>query len=91
MRLSDVGQKIAKYILSEIKKKHLVLPNRSLAKLLEQEGGCRVQSIGMAHDDYIQPILSENNIISRKCGTPVVMQLIKLLKIVATFTLLIMQ
>ena len=75
MRLSDVGQKVAKYILFEVQKKQLVLPTELSLKRLEEELGCRVQSIGMAHDDYIQPILKGNNIASRKCGKPVVMQL----------------
>lgn len=75
MLLSDVGQKVSKHILAEIRAKHLVLPMSVSLKILEEEIGCRVQSIGMAYEGYIKPILSENNIFSRKCGTPVVLQL----------------
>ncbi|MBI5450002.1 MAG: hypothetical protein HY940_01465 [Gammaproteobacteria bacterium] len=75
MRLSDAGQKVAKHILNEIKNKHLVLPTEVSLKRLEEECECRVQSIGMAHDDYIKPILLENNINTVKRGTPVVIYL----------------
>ncbi len=58
MRLSDTGQKVAKYILTEVEKKHLIIPTEISLKRLEEELGCRVQSIGMSHNDFIEPILS---------------------------------
>ena len=75
MRLSDTGKKAAEYILTEIKAKHIIIPDEISLKYLEEKTKCRVQSIGMSYNDYIKPILLANNIISTKCGSPVVLQL----------------
>jgi len=72
MRLSDCGHKVAESILFALKNKRIVLPTEVSLKFLEESSGCRVQSIGMSFNSYILPVLKENGVNVRKCGTPVV-------------------
>lgn len=74
-RLSDCGHDVVKHIRLALEKKHLVLPTEVSLKKLEELTGHRVQSIGLAFDDYIKPNLLELGIQARKCGTPVIIQL----------------
>ena len=77
-RLSDCGHDAVAAISHAIDKKRIVLPTELSLRKLEELTGHRVQSLGSAFDDYIKPNLRELGIESRKCGTPVVIQLKKL-------------
>jgi len=74
MRLSVVGIKVVKAILEMVDGGLVPHSPEIPLKYLEEVTGCRVQSIGMAFDDYIKKPLEEKGIKARKCGTPVVIQ-----------------
>jgi hypothetical protein len=75
MSLHDCSYEVVKHILDSINNKYITLPTEISLKQLESKTGCRAQSIGMAFDDLISPTLAESGIHSRKCGTPVRIQL----------------
>lgn len=78
MSMIDCGQDIPKIILNEIKNNFIILPGEiTLHKLsLLSKGQHSPQVIGMSFST-IHSILLKHNIESRKCGTPVRLQLKK--------------
>ncbi|MEQ1639020.1 MAG: hypothetical protein ABL903_20350 [Methylococcales bacterium] len=77
--LSDDGAKVVQLILNELDTGLRVLPTEISLKDLESKSHVRAQNIGMAFNPYIDAPLLAKGIEARKCGTPVRIQLKKLI------------
>jgi hypothetical protein len=77
MSHSQAGQNATAFILEQIEAGIIVLPmDIRLSRIAENTNGCG-RNIGSAFDFYIQPSLAAKGYISRKCGTPRIIQLSK--------------
>lgn len=73
--LSDDGAAVVALILSELELGVRTLPTEISLKDLEKKTGIRPQNIGMAFTNYIEKPLLAKGIRTRKCGSPVRIQL----------------
>lgn len=74
-RVSTAGQDATKYILQEINNGNLILPREITLQQIAKFIQTTPQVVGTAYDDYIRKPLAAKGISSRKCGTPVCIQL----------------
>lgn len=78
--LSDDGAKIVRVILLDIEKGFRALPTEISLQDLEKKSQVRPQNIGMAFSTYIDKPLLEKGIKATKCGTPMRIQLKKVVQ-----------
>lgn len=78
MSHAEAGQKALKFILSEVDAGIFILPRDVHLRTIAEAQGITTQDIGSAYDYYIRKPLELKGIGSRKCGSPVRIQLWKI-------------
>ncbi|MBI4807482.1 MAG: hypothetical protein HY799_00815 [Nitrosomonadales bacterium] len=76
-RISTAGQDSIKLILQQVNDGILVLPTEITLQQIGKFIQATPQVVGMSYDDYIRKPLAAKGIASRKCGSPVRIQLFK--------------
>ena len=76
-RLSTAGQDATKLILQQINDGILILPTEIALQQIGKLIHATPQVVGMSYDGYICNPLAAKGIASRKCGSPVRIQLSK--------------
>lgn len=76
-RISTAGQDATKLILQQLNEGILSLPTEISLQQIGKLIHATPQVVGMAYDDYIRKPLAAKSITSRKCGSPVCIQLSK--------------
>lgn len=76
-RISTAGQDATKIILEQLNAGILILPTEISLNQIGKLIHATPQVVGMAYDPYIQKTLAAKGISTRKCGSPVRIQLSK--------------